>query len=97
MNIVWSDQARRDLEAIRDFIARDSEFYAQQQITRIVERVEYISAMPTMGHRVHEHPSLAMREMHEGHYRIIYTFDDEDLQVVTIVHMKQMLKRQRLG
>ena len=97
MNILWSDQARRDLQAIRDFIARDSEFYAQQQITRIIERAEYISVMPTMGHRVHEYPDLAMRETHEDNYRIIYTFDDEDLQVVTIVHMKQMLKRRRLG
>jgi len=31
MNITWSAQARGDLRAIRDFIARDSEHYARLQ------------------------------------------------------------------
>ncbi len=38
-----------------------------------------------------------MRETHEGNYRIIYHFDGQSLQVATIVHMKQNLKRRRLG
>lgn len=96
MIIQWSAQSKRDLKAIKDFISRDSEFYAQQQLTRIIQRVEYISAMPTMGHPVHEHPDAGLRETHEGNYRIIYSFDEASLHVVTIVHMKQMLKRGRL-
>jgi hypothetical protein len=32
MSITWSTQARRDLQAIRDFIAHDSEHYARWQI-----------------------------------------------------------------
>jgi mRNA-degrading endonuclease RelE of RelBE toxin-antitoxin system len=52
--------------------------------------------MPTMGHRLHEHPQLSMRETHEGNYRIIYTFMNEEMQVITIVHMKQVLRRRRL-
>lgn len=31
MNITWSAQARRDLQAIRDYIAHDSEHYARLQ------------------------------------------------------------------
>ncbi|HEX7260827.1 MAG TPA: type II toxin-antitoxin system RelE/ParE family toxin [Luteolibacter sp.] len=52
MKITWSTQARRDLRAIRNFIARDSEHYAQLQIERIIQRVERAAAMPTMGHSV---------------------------------------------
>ena len=96
MKIIWSSLARRDLKAIRAFISRDSEYYARQQVARLVQRVEYISEMSTMGHRVHEHPDLALRETHEGNYRIIFEFDEELLRVVTIVHMKQMLKRGKL-
>jgi hypothetical protein len=40
------------------------------QINRIIERVEYISKMPTMGHRVHEFPELDLRETHQENYRI---------------------------
>lgn len=97
MSIVWSRQARRDLRALHDFIARDSEHYANLQINRIIERVEYISKMPTMGHRVHEFPELDLRETHQENYRIIYAYEKTELQVVTIVHMKQQMKRRKLS
>lgn len=96
MNIIWSAQARSDLKTIRAFIAGDSELYAQLQIERIIERVEYISAMPTMGHRVHEYPEMPLRETHEGNYRIIYEFDATRIRVVTLIHMKQKMSRRRL-
>jgi toxin ParE1/3/4 len=97
MSIVWSRQARRDLRAIHDFIARDSEHYADLQISRIIERVEYISKMPTLGHRVHEYPELDLRETHQGSYRIIYAHENTELRVVTIIHMKQQMKSRRLS
>lgn len=72
MNISWSAQARRDLHAIRDFIARDSEHYARLQIERLIARVEHTARMPSKGHPVHEFAESGLREVHEGGYRIIY-------------------------
>ena len=96
MNISWSDQALRDLRAIRDFIARDSEHYARLQVERLVSRVERAAMMPSRGHPVHEASESDLREVHEVSYRIIYRMRDHDLQVVTIVHMKQRITRKRL-
>jgi addiction module RelE/StbE family toxin len=96
MKITWSEQARRDLCAIRDFIARDSEHYASLQLERLISRVERTAAMPSRGHPVHEAVDSDMREVHEGTYRIVYRIQDQGLQVVTIVHMKQRLTRKRL-
>ena len=96
MNIIWSSQARKDLRAVEKFISRDSEFYAQQQVQRLIERVEKIAARPSTGHPVHEFPSANLREIHEGSYRIIYTFNESNFCVVTIVHMKQMLRPSRV-
>jgi addiction module RelE/StbE family toxin len=96
MTIFWSAQARRDLCAIRDFIARDSEHYGHLQIERLISRVERAAKMPSRGHPVHEFMESGLREIHEGNYRIIYSFDNEEMQVVTIVHMKQKLPRRRL-
>ena len=96
MTPIWSEQARRDLCAIRDFIARDSEHYAQLLIERLVSRVERTAGMPSKGHPVHEFIESGLREVHEGSYRIIYRIHDEELQVVTIVHMKQRVTRRRL-
>jgi addiction module RelE/StbE family toxin len=96
MTIVWSTQARLDLHAIRDFIARDSEHYAQLQIERLISRVERVAGMPSKGHPVHEFIESGLREVHEGSYRIIYGVTHEEFQVITIVHMKQRITRRRL-
>ena len=96
MNIVWSSQARTDLRAIHDFIGRDSEHYASLQIERLIARVERTSGMPSRGHPVHEFMESGLREVHEGTYRIIYRIRAEELQVVTVVHMKQRINRRRL-
>jgi toxin ParE1/3/4 len=96
MSITWSAQARRDLHSIRDYIARDSEHYAQLQIERLISRVERAAGMPSRGHPVHEFLESGLREVHEGSYRIIYSVSGDEFQVVTIVHMRQRLPRRRL-
>lgn len=93
MKIVWSAEARRDLRAIRSFIARDSEFYAAQMLRRLIERAERISTAPKRGHRVHEYPELDLREVHEPPYRILYRISNAELEVIAIVHFKRRLGR----
>jgi toxin ParE1/3/4 len=97
VNIVWSGQARADLRAIRDFIARDSEFYASRMVARLIERVERAAQSPTAGHPVHEYHDLPLREVHESSYRIIYRSSDNFFEVVTLVHLKQQLPLESLG
>jgi toxin ParE1/3/4 len=82
--------------AIRDFIAHDSEHYAQLQIERLISRIGKAALMPSKGHPVHEFIESDLREVHEGSYRIIYRIFDVELQVITIVHMKQRVTRKRL-
>jgi addiction module RelE/StbE family toxin len=96
MTIIWSEQARSDLRAIRDFISHDSEHYARLQIERLISRIETAARMPSRGHPVHEFIESELREVHEGSYRLIYRIHDDEPQVVTIVHMKQRVTRKRL-
>jgi toxin ParE1/3/4 len=96
MNILWSDESRRSLRAIRRFIAIDSEFYAARMVVRIIERVEAAARAPLQGHRVHEFPEASLREVHESPYRIIYRASEDNLEVVTIVHFKQQLPSKRI-
>lgn len=93
MKITWSTLSRNDLRAIRDYIARDSNHYARLQVERIIQRIERAASMPLSGHPVHEFKDSNLREVHEGNYRIIYDIRPAELRVVTIVHMKQRLRR----
>ena len=96
MNIIWSDESRRSLRAIRRFIAMDSSFYATQMVTRIINRVEQAAQFPSQGHRVHEYPEEPLREVHESPYRIIYRCSETELEVVTVVHFRQQLLARKL-
>ncbi|MFM2143268.1 MAG: hypothetical protein RLZZ476_1812 [Verrucomicrobiota bacterium] len=97
MKVEWSRQSRSDLRAIHDYIARDSEHYARLQVKRLVEQVEYVASRPMAGHPVHEFPELELRETHQESYRIIDALEEGLPQVVTIIHMRQVLKKRRLG
>jgi addiction module RelE/StbE family toxin len=92
VTIVWSAEARRELRAIKRFIARDSEYYAVRMISSIVERVERMAEHPTQGHPVHEYPERHLREVHQDPYRIIYQVSAKNIEIITIVHFKKRLK-----
>jgi plasmid stabilization system protein ParE len=51
MKIEWTEPAITDLEAIRDYIATDSEHYAIQFTGRILEAVEKLTDFPERGRR----------------------------------------------
>jgi toxin ParE1/3/4 len=96
VNIFWSNQARKDLRAIRAYIAKDSAFYADRMAARIIERTDILSLHPHVGHPVHEAPDLDVREVHVASYRIIYRVLIDEVEIVTLVHFAQRLNTTRL-
>jgi plasmid stabilization system protein ParE len=50
----WTRPARLDLKQIRDYIARDSRFYAEKVSLEIVEKSEILNSFPETGRIVPE-------------------------------------------
>jgi len=96
VNVFWSSQARKDLRAIRAYIAKDSAFYADRMAARIIERTDVLALHSHVGHPVHEAPDLDVREVHVASYRIIYRVLLDEVEIVTLVHFAQQLKLKRL-
>lgn len=65
-------------------------------VARIVERIEHAVSMPGAGHPVHEFPEEPLKEVHESPYRIVYGYSESEFRVVTIVHFKDLLAKNRL-
>mgnify|MGYP000929350511 FL=1 len=88
MRIHWAEPAVLDLESIRDYIARDSEYYAAEFVGRIINAVENLCVLPNMGRRVLEIDEPKIREIIFKSYRIIYRLDEqkEILLVLAIIH-----------
>jgi len=50
--IIWSYEAAEDLEAIAEYIGRDSAFYAIALVEEVLEAVRSLLAFSEMGRRV---------------------------------------------
>lgn len=49
VKIVWTDSAIFDLEDIGEYIAKDSERYAQLTVSRLFESVDILEEHPRVG------------------------------------------------
>lgn len=91
-HLIWSPQAAADLEAVCDFIARDSREYARLFAARVLALVEGIPAHPEDGRIVPEMETPELRERLLGNYRIIYRLKQGAVEVVTILHGARLLR-----
>jgi toxin ParE1/3/4 len=86
MRIEWSEPAVIDLESIKEFIGRDSEYYAIEFTSRIIEMIEKLSAFSNLGRKVPEVDEESIREVVFYNYRIIYKLADESILILGIIH-----------
>ena len=86
MRIRWTEPAVIDLENIRDFISRDSEYYGLIVVERIFDAVEKLSRFPNIGREVPEVNNPKIREILQYNYRIIYKVEEDYILILTIVH-----------
>ncbi|MBT1699595.1 type II toxin-antitoxin system RelE/ParE family toxin [Fulvivirgaceae bacterium PWU4] len=91
--IVWTEFALQDLKSIHEYISRDSQFYADRFIDKIIDRVEQLIDFPNSGRIVPEFAQDSLRELIEGHYRIVYNLSPvEEVTILRIHHSARLLK-----
>ena len=83
--IVWTDEARRWLQEIYDYVAENNEEAAYRTVRAIHERAEILLGFPEIGYRFREHPDV--RVLLYGHYRIAYVSSaDGNIEVLGVFH-----------
>lgn len=70
--IIWSEQARDDLQSIVLFIARDNPGVAESFAYRLMSKVDALAQFPQFGRVVPEENDESTREIIFRPYRIIY-------------------------
>ncbi len=91
MNINWRERALDDIEIIRDYIARDNQFYATIFVAKIIESVEKLMEFPRLGRVVPEYQNDSIREIIYRDYRVIYEIYDEEIYILTVLHGSKLL------
>jgi len=92
MRLIWSLQAIEDVEAIRTYVARNSEQYANLLVDRIIAAVDRLEGFPLSGRVVPEVGDESLREVIFRNYRIVYRLKPEIIEVVTVFHAARLLR-----
>lgn len=84
MKLFWTETAKKDLMAIRRFIAADNPNAAKQWFARLRNRARNVLPVPESGRMVPEFSREDIREMIEGNFRIVYQVFPDRLVVLAV-------------
>ena len=91
--IVWSEEALSDLEAIGEYFERTSPQYASAIVSRLYSSVEKLAEYPKLGRTVPEVEHESLRELIVEEYRVVYQFWEERIEIVTVLHSHRDLEQ----
>ena len=84
--IIWSPSALDDIDAIAEFISRDSVFHASLFIDRLFETTDKILLHPSIGRKIPEIGRNDCREIIYGSYRIMYKIEKNNTWITGVIH-----------
>ena len=94
MKIDWSQRSISDLQALHDYIAQDSQLYAERFVAKLVRATEPLADFPELGRRVPEEPDQPnVQELPVQTYRIVYRVEAERILIATVLHGSRDLER----
>ena len=88
--VIWSPRSIRDLESIREYIARDSLLYADLVVQRLIKSVDRLVQAPESGRIVPELAEPSIREVIIRPHRLVYRIRPQSVEVVTVFHAARL-------
>lgn len=84
-SVIFKQNAEEDIESIKEYIAKNSIFYANKTVDEIIAKTEYLSMFPYMGRKIPEYNNINLREIIYKSYRILYKVNS-NIYILNIVH-----------
>lgn len=95
--VVWTEPAVADLEAIADYIALENISAARALVQRVVQHIGQLADHPESGSRPKELGSRTRyRQIIEPPCRIFYRFDGKQVFVLHVMRTERLLRRSAL-
>lgn len=95
--VVWTDPALSDLEAIADYIALDNPEAAKKLVSRVFDHVAQLEAHPNSGSKPSELKGWAYRQIVEPPCRVFYRHERSVVYILHVIRSQQRLRRSRLA
>lgn len=90
--LIWSGEALDDIDAIAQFIGRDSPHHAQRVVEGLFELGDVIVTHPLAGRLVPELGDAQVRERFLYSYRVIYEIRPAHVEVLAVLHGRRLLE-----
>ena len=90
--VSWSPTALDDVDAIAEYINRDSPAYTRAVVSKLRDTARNLETSPNAGRIVPELGNEAIRERFVYSYRLIYRIQNHDVLVVAVVHGRRLLE-----
>lgn len=91
VKLSWSPEALEDIEAIALYIERDSPWYAETVVSKIIVVAESIPEFPEIGRIVPELGTSEIRERFVYSYRLIYRLEPTRILIAAVIHGSRLL------
>jgi toxin ParE1/3/4 len=95
--IVWTEPAVSDLDAIADYIAIENPQAAAELVRRIINHVEQLADHPESGSRPQELKRSRYRQIVEPPCRIFYRYDGHKVFILHVMRSERLLRKTRLA
>lgn len=95
--IVWSEPALADLDAVADYIALENPVAASELVKRIFSHVEQLTDHPNSGSRPKELPRSRYRQIVEPPCRVFYRYDGHKVFILHVMRSERLLRKGRLA
>lgn len=94
--VIWTEPALSDLDAIADYIALDDPEAARALVQRVFHHVEQLAEHPESGPKPPELKGWRYRQIIEPPCRVFYRVDGERVYILHVMRSEQLLSRDRL-
>ncbi len=91
--VIWSHEVASDMEAVADYIAKDSPSYAAAFIRKILDVGNSLNKHSERGRIVPEYKNPTIREVFVRDYRLIYQVQKSYVKILTLIHGSRDLAR----
>jgi plasmid stabilization system protein ParE len=89
--ITWAAEAEKNLLEIKQYIEKDSVFYAERLVRQLYEKVTVLYQHPEFGKPVSTQNNITLRRILHKNYRIIYFIKENTAFVVAVFHQARQL------
>ena len=93
--IVWTEPALTDLDAIADYIAVESPVAAAARVQRVLAHVEQLESHPESGRRPPELKRTRYRQIVEPPCRVFYRYDGKRVIVLHVMRQPRLIATSR--